>query len=288
LNNDGTGVEVKFTPVITNRVKVTATTVSGTTTSVGLAEVIIYGGPPTGGNLAPIANAGPDQSVAGGSAVLLDGRNSSDPNGDKIVSYQWTQTAGPTLVILGANTSTPSFSAPSNLTATTVVTIALIVNDGLLNSPADSMSVTITPQTSTSTNIAALATVTASSQNTKTGQQATKAIDGIIDGWPGDSSREWATIGKKVGAWIQLQWKTSHRIDRVVLYDRPNTADQITSATLTFSDGSTVAVGSLSNTGSGVVVNFAPVVTTSVKLTVKSVSSSTQNVGLAEMQVFGL
>jgi len=42
----------------------------------------------------------------------------------------------------------------------------------------------------------------------------------------------------------------------VVLYDRPNATDQITGGTLTFSDGSSVAVGSLANDGSPVTVAF--------------------------------
>ena len=56
---------------------------------------------------------------------------------------------------------------------------------------------TITVQAAaTDTNIAALATATASSQNTSTGQLASKAIDGVIDGYPGDYTNEWATVGQ--------------------------------------------------------------------------------------------
>jgi hypothetical protein len=137
------------------------------------------------------------------------------------------------------------------------------------------------------TNIAPLASVTASSQNTGTNQQAVKAIDGGIDGYPGDYTKEWATTAEKAGAWIQLKWNTMRTVSKVVLYDRPNTNDQITSATLTFSNGSTVKVGSLINTGGAVVINFPPVVTNTIKVTVNTVSGSTGNVGLSELQVFG-
>jgi parallel beta-helix repeat protein len=137
------------------------------------------------------------------------------------------------------------------------------------------------------TNIAPLASVTASSQNTGTNQQAVKAIDKLIDGYPGDYTREWATIAQKAGAWIQLKWSKSYTVNQVVLFDRPNTNDQITSATLTFSNGSTVKVGSLNNTGGAVIINFPAVVTTSIKVTVKTVSGSTTNIGLSELQVYG-
>lgn len=59
----------------------------------------------------------------------------------------------------------------------------------------------------------------------------------------------------------------------------------MTSATLTFSEGTTVQVGALNNDGSATVVAFPTETTISLLLTVDSVSASTQNVGLAEIQV---
>ena len=89
--------------------------------------------------------------------------------------------------------------------------------------------------------------MTASSDNPADGQQATKAVDGIVDGWPGDYTREWATDGEHAGAWIRLSWATPYVVDRVVLYDRPNADDNVTGGTLTFSDGTSVSVGALDN-----------------------------------------
>jgi chitodextrinase len=143
------------------------------------------------------------------------------------------------------------------------------------------------PISSPVTNIAASSSVTASSQNTGTNQQAIKAIDGIIGGYPGQYTVEWATIGQKAGAWIQLNWNKTYTVNQVVLYDRPNIWDQITGATLTFSNGSSVKVGSLDNLGGAVAVNFPAVITNSVRVTVNTVSGSTSNVGLAELKVFG-
>ena len=128
--------------------------------------------------------------------------------------------------------------------------------------------------------------MTASSQNTSTGQTAAKAIDGVIDGSPGDYTKEWATDGGGAGSWLKLTWTSPQTINQVVLYDRPNTDDQATGGTLTFSDGSTVNVPALNNNGSATTITFPAKTTTSVLFTVTSVSPTTQNVGLAEIQVF--
>jgi uncharacterized repeat protein (TIGR02543 family) len=137
------------------------------------------------------------------------------------------------------------------------------------------------------TNIASLATVTASSQSSSTGQTAVKAVDGVIDGYPGDYTKEWATNGEKSGAWLNLSWATSYAVNQVVLYDRPNVNDNITSATITFSDGSSIIVGPLNNDGTATTYTFPARVITGLKMTVTGVSSNTQNVGLSEIQVFG-
>jgi len=116
---------------------------------------------------------------------------------------------------------------------------------------------------------------------------AIKAVDGVADGYPGDYTREWATVGEGVGAWLKLAWGGAYTIDHVVLYDRPNSTEQITSATLSFSDGSSVAVGALNNDGTAVTVNFSARTVTSLTLTVTGVSSTSQNIGLAEIEVYG-
>ena len=75
-------------------------------------------------------------------------------------------------------------------------------------------------------------------------------------------------------------------LDHVVLFDRPNGSDQVTGGTLTFSDGSTVAVPSLDNAGGAVTVSFTARTTSSLRFTVNSVSAGTSNVGLAELQAW--
>jgi hypothetical protein len=61
----------------------------------------------TTGNTAPVANAGPNQTIALPlDSVKLDGSLSSSPNGP-ILSYSWTQLSGPSTALM-ANNSAPS------------------------------------------------------------------------------------------------------------------------------------------------------------------------------------
>lgn len=184
------------------------------------------------------------------------------------------------------NTATSQSAQLTGLAGATTYYYKISAGTGSVNS---SFKTAAASGTGSGTNMALSASVTASSQNTGTSQQAIKAIDGVIDGIgtsTNDYTREWATIGQKAGAWIQLNWTSSRQVSKVVLYDRPNTDDQITSATLTFSNGSKINLGTLNNTGGAVTINFAPVNTNSVRLTVNTVSGSTLNIGLAELQVF--
>src|SRR5690606_37638681 len=118
----------------------------------------------------------------------------------------------------------------------------------------------------TSVNVAGTAVVTASSQNSSTNQLAIRAVDGVIDGYPGDYTREWATQGQGAGAWIQLNWSVPVTVNSIVLYDRPNASDRIAGATLLFSDGSSVAVGALNNDGTATTVGFTSRTVSSVRL----------------------
>ncbi len=96
-------------------------------------------GCPGAGN-APIANAGADQAVAGGSQVTLNGSASFDPGGSAL-SFAWTQTAGTTVTVNGANTANATFTAPN---ATETLTFALAVTNGSGATGADSVNVVVT------------------------------------------------------------------------------------------------------------------------------------------------
>lgn len=62
------------------------------------------------GYLAPVANAGSDQIGVSAGTVTLNGSESYSPE-NLVLTYQWTQVAGPTVTLNGASTPTPSFTA---------------------------------------------------------------------------------------------------------------------------------------------------------------------------------
>lgn len=98
--------------------------------------VTVTGG---GGNQTPIADAGDDQAVATSAPVSLDGSGSHDPDGAAI-TFQWVQTAGSAVVLSGASTSQPTFSAPGSEGQ---LSFRLTVSDGAL-AAADDVVVNVT------------------------------------------------------------------------------------------------------------------------------------------------
>ncbi len=89
---------------------------------------------PGSDNTKPVANAGPDQTVAEGTRVTLDASASSDNVG--ILSYSWKFTDGTAKTLEGINPSY-TFSAPG------VYTITLSVKDALGNEATDVIVVTV-------------------------------------------------------------------------------------------------------------------------------------------------
>lgn len=93
-------------------------------------------------------------------------------------------------------------------------------------------------------------------------------------------------MGGLAGSSLLLSWTSPQSISRVVLYDRINLDDTTKSGILSFSDGSFVFFGAISNIGLPKVINMRTRKVTWMKMLVTSVSESTKNVGLAEIQVF--
>ena len=99
---------------------------------------------------------------------------------------------------------------------------------------------------------------------------------------------EWVSATKTAG-WVQLDWPTAQSVQVVRLFDRINASDQVTGGTLSFSDGSTVPVGSLPNDGlSALEARFAAKAVKWVRFTIDSSSASTLSPGLAELEVLGV
>ncbi len=104
-------------------------------------------------NVAPVANAGANQTVNSGVTVTLNGTASSDSDGT-IASYTWTQTAGtPTVTLTSGTTSQPTFPAPTVATAATL-TFTLVVTDNRgATSPATSVNVSVNPAAGGNVNV---------------------------------------------------------------------------------------------------------------------------------------
>jgi hypothetical protein len=139
-----------------------------------------FSGPGTSGNSAPIANAGNDQNVATGTLAVLDGSLSSDTNGD-MLTYAWSFTARPvgsTAALSSAYSVYPTFIVDK----AGVYQIRLVVNDGQVNSTADTVTVTATASSGNSAPYA----YAGLDQSVKTG--ATVNLDGSgsfdVDGDP--------------------------------------------------------------------------------------------------------
>jgi len=136
-----------------------------------------------------------------------------------------------------------------------------------------------TPPPAPGSNVAPNATVSVSSQY-NSNFAGLKAVDCVIGLW---GAGEWASAGQ-LTPWIQLTWASSQMVTSIELYDRPNTTDKINAGTLTFSDGSSINVGALPDTGGAYIVTFAAKTITWVKFQVTSGAGS--NVGLSEIKVF--
>ncbi len=133
-------------------------------------------------------------------------------------------------------------------------------------------------------NVAGVAKVTAS--GVEGGYSIDGATDGVVGGYPGDKSQEWSA-GGTVGATLTLTWATPQTIDRILLYDRPNLTDQITSGEIAFSDGTTLSVGALPNDAkTPLTLRFPAKTVTALTFKVTSVKPGTENAGLAEIAVF--
>jgi hypothetical protein len=143
-------------------------------------------------NIAPVANAGPDQNVSIASSVYLDGSASSDANGD-LLSYTWTITSKPngsSASLSSSSVVNPSFTADK---AGTYV-LSLKVSDGILESNVGKMTVT-----ASSANIAPIANA-GMSQNVVVGATVTLDGSGSSDANGDSITYAWSVVSKPEGS----------------------------------------------------------------------------------------
>lgn len=136
-------------------------------------------------------------------------------------------------------------------------------------------------------NIAPLAKVTAS---TTAGEKynAKNVTDGIIGV---DGMGEWACEGQTTDwgyirlPWIQLEWNEPREINKVILYDRASTKENIAGGKILFDDGSVVWVNQIPSDGSGIAVTFSARRTKSIRFITHDATGS--EIGFSEIEVFG-
>ena len=97
-------------------------------------------------NEPPVAHAGEDWTVAQNATIMLDGGESSDPEGGEL-NYSWRLVSGgatPKVVLRDADTASPTFVAPGGLTEDAILTFGLTVTDELgLSSPEGRVAMTV-------------------------------------------------------------------------------------------------------------------------------------------------
>ena len=93
-------------------------------------------------NDAPVADAGDDQEVEEGAAVRLSGAG-TDAEGQTL-TFAWTQTGGPAVDLAGADSASPTFTAPDQLLEDAALVFELTVTDadGAASAP-DAVTVTV-------------------------------------------------------------------------------------------------------------------------------------------------
>jgi hypothetical protein len=128
------------TPDTTLVFKLTVTDSTGTTGS-ATVNIVVYG------NNSPITlKAGNNRAVNKGATVDLSASGVDSTPGATIASYQWTQTAGPSVTLNNPATATPNFVAPA-VTADTLYTFQVVATDSHGATASSTVNVTVSAAT---------------------------------------------------------------------------------------------------------------------------------------------
>lgn len=135
-------------------------------------------------------------------------------------------------------------------------------------------------------NIAPQATITAST-SLNDGYKPQNIADGIIRI---HGKGEWACQGDTTDwgyvrfPWLQLDWKSSMKVNRVVLFDRPSLKEHIATCKLLFSDGSMLWLNEIPNDGTGKVIQFPAKTVQWIRIVVTD--GKGRDIGFSEVEVF--
>lgn len=125
-------------------------------------------------------------------------------------------------------------------------------------------------------NIAQQGTLSASS-SFNASYLPSKAVDG-------STSTDWASLGE-ANPWFRVDFSATKKVSKVRIVSRTNQPPVVMTGTLSFSDGSSIAVTDINNNGTFRTIDFATKQITWVKFQVTSGSGT--NVGLGEFEVWG-
>jgi hypothetical protein len=106
---------------------------------------VYLGQPDPPPNQPPTADAGEDfvVQVASAMPITLNGDHSYDPDGNRL-TYRWTQVGGAAVTLEGARSMNPRFTI-ERISGRTTLAFRLVVNDGMVDSTADEVTVTLFP-----------------------------------------------------------------------------------------------------------------------------------------------
>ncbi|MFB6722599.1 AbfB domain-containing protein [Kribbella sp. NPDC056345] len=292
LPNGGLAKDITFAPRSTTSVRLE---LAGSGFNVGLSEIQVYDG-------ADVAREGTITASTGSPYKAIDSRPSSEWSSTETnpwIRIDWVNTHQLDRIVLndrgdlGSNitggtltfsdgTSLPVTGIPADGSAKVVSFPAKSVTWAKFTATGSGSNVGLSQLRALSApNLASSAAATASSTyRNDPAYAASAATDGVVNQW---FAGEWAS-NAEVNPKLTLTWPVPQRLSQVILFDRSNLEDQTRGGTLTFSDGSKVAVSGLDNAGTGLVVNFPARTTTSVLF--ETAGGQGLNNGLAEIQAF--
>jgi len=138
---------------------------------------------PTETNTEPTASAGPDQTVAQGAVVTLNGTGSSDPDSGDTITYSWAKLSGPDVTLPNAASASPTFTAPTSAENYSLVFELTVTDNGGLTGK-DTVIVNVNKPGNTNTapiaNAGADQSVAAGASVTLDGSASTDAEDNAI------------------------------------------------------------------------------------------------------------
>ncbi|BGP13217.1 hypothetical protein JCM10213_005013 [Rhodosporidiobolus nylandii] len=194
----------------------------------------------------------------------------------------------------GMVTSTRPSSAASTATPSSshvVMSSSAVSSSSTASSSAVSTAATGLPTAAAqaaTVNIARIPGVKVSSSSSSSKSPASGINDGNFGGVSalgfGSPSQEWVS-GGTTGQWVQIDLPENHLIRDLIVANRINTWNSVTSGVLNFTDGTVIKVSSPSTSGSHVSLGDG-IVTSGVRFTITGVSLTTTAAGLSEIQLY--